>query len=107
MEKIINKLVEAEYKAHEFVDKASLDRDWATALHEKEFGLMKKKRYEEINALLAQEREQKTEAFKKENSEAELNHETEIQKMRKRFAEVSDEVMKILFSRVIGSDDKI
>ena len=106
MDKIINKLVEAEHEAHEYVDKASLDKDWATALHEKEFGIMKKKRYEEINAMLADERKQKFNALKIENADAEVNHNMEKQKMNENFAAISEELIEKLFARIINTNDK-
>lgn len=100
MEKIILKLIEAENKAHELIDKARLDRDWAVELRQKEFNAIKKKRYDELNNTLTAEIEKAKSEVAEENEKLTQKHEAEKQKLSEKYAQISDQLIDKLFAKV-------
>lgn len=100
MEKIIKKLIEAENKAHELVDKARLDRDWAVELRQKEFNTIKKNRYSELKNTLAAETEKAKIEIAAENEALTRKHINEKQKLSEKYAQVSEQLLEKLVLKV-------
>ena len=99
-EKIIIKLIEAEYKAHELIDKARLDRDWAVQLRQKEFNTIKKKKLKEVNNTLTAEIETAKAEIKSENEALTQKHIAEKQMLTEKYALISEQLLDELFSKV-------
>ena len=100
MEKIVKKLIEAENKAHELIEKARLDKDWAVQLHQKEFNNIKKNRYSELNSTLTSEIEKAKSELETEYEALTQKHVEEKQMMSDKYSQISEQLLTQLFNAV-------
>ena len=100
MDNIINKLVEAENKAHWLVEDAKLDKLWSVERREKELAELKKTKFKQLEAELAQEIKQLKAHSQKSEQEAENKHQSEKERLNARYQAVSAEILERLFKKV-------
>ena len=101
LEKIIKNLIEAENKAHELIDKARLDRDWAVQLRQKEFNTIKKNKLNELNKTLAAESEMLKAELAAENEALTKKHIEEKQNLTEKYAKISEQLLAKLMEKVL------
>ncbi|HBL83687.1 MAG: hypothetical protein A2Y17_08895 [Clostridiales bacterium GWF2_38_85] len=101
MEKIINKLFEAESDAHKLVEKAKLDKDWSTELCNKELSRIRKKRFEETEAMLKLEIEDKKKSFDAETDNSKIKHEEDKKSIQQKYQKLQDQLIADMFKELI------